>query len=164
MKITEFRKLLREEVQKVLKEAMETDTIVLVISYNGLGSGTFHKDSIFKGPYKGPKTFNIKTIRLGGMKSGKDGFQIIPAMSLNSFSIFVQLAPGEEQDVYNRAIKVLDGWFKTIKDDKVVYDDRTGLVVTFENANDLKKQTMNAIKANWKTTWAAKSPKFNLKP
>lgn len=39
-----------------------------------------------------------------------------------------------------------------------------GLKEATENANDLKKQIMNAIKANWKTTWAAKSPKFNLKP
>lgn len=159
MKIIEFRKLIREEVKKVMKEALVTDTIVLVISYNANGDGTFYKSSTFQGPYKGPKIFNIKTIKTG---KPEDKFQIIPAMSLKSFSIQIRLIPGQEQEVYDRAVKMLDAWFKTTKNDAVVYNDQAGTVVTFKNANDLKKQITNTMKANWTTVWAAKSPKFNL--
>lgn len=160
MKKLELKQLIREEIRRVMSEANKNDTLSLTISFRATGKGTFYKDPIFQGPYKGPSTFNIRSVRSGD--TTEDSLYIIPAMSLNSFSIGAWLVPGNEQDVYGRIIKLLDNWFKTIKNDVIVYDDERGMTVTFANANDLKKQVMDAMKANWKSTWAAKSPKFNL--
>jgi hypothetical protein len=158
IKKSQLEQLIREEIKRVLKEAIVNNTLQIVISFEATGTGVFYKSSVITGPYKGPKTFNIKAI---SASTPKDLLAVIPAMSLKSFAFNIWLLPSTEDEVYNRAVELIENFFKDTKDDMVAYNDKQ-MEVIFQNAGDLKTKILTTLKAMWKPTWAAKSPKFNL--